>query len=180
MAFSLPARSTFYAILIVSGLPQTFLIGFGLKHPAAMHTWIEQSAADKSYTRLVSNPDRTREPSYSWGERLCEYSGWTTFSRDVDDLLAEHAIGAQTPLASTQYSIPFSMAYYGQTPRAYYTIDDPRFRDLTDIQRAPEQGAALLFSARQGNTETSLCAKACAPLRRNHQTRCAGLHRRPV
>ncbi len=25
------------------------------------------------------------------------------------------------------------MAYYGRTNRAYYTTDDPRFRDLTDF-----------------------------------------------
>ena len=164
LAFSLPARSAFCLILIVSGLPQTFLISFGLKHTAAMHTWIEQSALNKSYPRLVSKPDRTREPSYSWGERLCEYSGWSTFSRDVDDLLAKHAIGAQTPLASTQYSIPFSMAYYGRTPRAHYTVDDPRFRDLTDIQRAPKQSAALLFAARQGTPIPPLLRK------RTHRT----------
>ena len=74
-----------------------------------MRSWIEQSTLDRSYTSLVSSPDRTREPSYSWGERLCEYSGWNAFSRDVDDLLAERGIDAQTPLASTQYSIPFIM-----------------------------------------------------------------------
>ena len=149
LAFALPARSALYAALILSGLPQTVLIGLGLKHPAAMRSWIEQSTLDRSYTSLVSSPDRTREPSYSWGERLCEYSGWNAFSRDVDDLLAERGIDAQTPLASTQYSIPFGMAYYGRHTRAYYTIDDPRFRDLTDIQRAPDQNAALLFAARR-------------------------------
>ena len=127
LAFALPARSALYAALILSGLAQTVLIGLGLKHPAAMRSWIEQSTLDRSYTSLVSSPDRTREPSYSWGERLCEYSGWNAFSRDVDDLLAERGIDAQTPLlASTQHSIPFSMAYYGRHTRARTTRSTTR------------------------------------------------------
>ena len=106
LAFALPARSALYAALILSGLAQTVLIGLGLKHPAAMRSWIEQSTLDRSYTSLVSSPDRTREPSYSWGERLCEYSGWNAFSRDVDDLLAERGIDAQTPLPARSTVFP--------------------------------------------------------------------------
>ncbi len=148
LAFSLPVRRSLYIALIASGLVQALAIGLGLKYPGSVRRWVFASALDASYVGLVSQADRRREPSYSWSERLCEYSGWKAFSRDVEALVRERGIAADTPLVSNQYSIPFSMAYYAFTPRPYYTVDDPRFRDLTDLGRASAPQQSLLFAAR--------------------------------
>jgi hypothetical protein len=109
------------------------------------------TALNKSYVGLVSKQDKDREPSYSWSERLCEYSGWQRFSIDFENMLHQQKIQPRVALVSTQYSIPFTMAYYGRTHRAYYTTDDPRFRDLTDFAANagttyPEQ---VLFAIRK-------------------------------
>ncbi len=149
LAFHLPVRRWLYPALVLSGLLQAVSIGWALKYPGAVRTWFDRSQLDESYVGLVSRADRAREPSYSWHERVCEYGGWSAFSRSVDVLLAQRGIAAQTPLVSSQYSIPFGLAYYAETPRRYYTVDDPRFRDLTDIEKHLESAAPVLFVARQ-------------------------------
>ena len=82
-----------------------------LKHPGLYGDLAERSGLDKSYVGLVSKEDRGREPSYSWSERLCEYSGWHRFAADAEKVLPP------LPLLSTQYSIPFTLAYYGKAER---------------------------------------------------------------
>lgn len=149
LAFNLPARRGLYPALILSGLLQAVGIGWALKYPGTVGAWVERSRIDQSYVGLVSRVDRAREPSYSWSERVCEYGGWSAFSHSVDELLAQRNIAVQTPLVSNQYSIPFGLAYYANTPRTYYTVDDPRFRDLTDARNRLAPSAAALFVARQ-------------------------------
>ncbi len=57
-------------------------------------------------------------------------------------------------MLSTQYSLPFALAYYGSTNRNYFTVDDPRFRDLADfhVQSEPHDREIVLFVVRTGST----------------------------
>ena len=148
VAFAAQPRRWLLVAVVATGLLQSLAIGLGLKYPGVYSDLVAHSGLDKSYVGLVSKEDRGREPSYSWSERLCEYSGWHRFAADVEEVLPP------LPLLSTQYSIPFALAYYGRAERAFYTVDDPRFRDLTDFYRQckgdyPEE---VLFAVRAGGT----------------------------
>ena len=146
VAFAAHPRRWLLVALIATGLLQALAIGLGLKYPNLYSDLAVRSGLDKSYVGLVSQEDRGREPSYSWSERLCEYSGWCRFAADMEKILPP------LPLLSTQYSIPFALAYYGRTERKYYTVDDPRFRDLTDFyeQRKAPYPEQVLFAVRTG------------------------------
>ena len=146
IAFAAHPRRWLLVALVATGLLQALAIGLGLKYPGLYSNLAERSGLDKSYVGLVSQEDQGREPSYSWSERLCEYSGWRRFAADVEEVIPP------LPLLSTQYSIPFALAYYGRAKREYYTVDDPRFRDLTDFygqRKAPYPGE-VLFAVRTG------------------------------
>ncbi len=152
LAFALPVRRWLLVATVGTGLLQTLAIGIGLKYPGTFSELATKSGLDASYIGLVSKRDRSREPSYSWSERLCEYSGWQQFSEDFEDLLIKEGINRGLPLVSTQYSIPFTVSYYAETARAYYTIDDPRFRDLMGFPSAKKQQIpAVLFAARKNS-----------------------------
>ena len=148
VAFAAQPRRWLLVALVATGLLQALAIGLGLKYPGLYSDLAERSGWNKSYVGLVSQEDQGREPSYSWSERLCEYSGWRRFAADVEEVLPP------LPLLSTQYSIPFALAYYGRAERKYYTVDDPRFRDLTDFygQRKAPYPEAVLFAVRTGGT----------------------------
>lgn len=160
LAFSrriLPARPRWFLILtLLIGLFQAMFIGVALKYPGAARALgeiVDSSRANATYVQLVSTADRQREPSYSWTERLCEYHGWRQLSADLEKLLRQKQVHPATPLTSTQYSIPFSLAYYGFSDRSCYTLDDPRFRDLTDFhhQAGPAYPQQVLFAVRSGS-----------------------------
>ena len=146
VAFAAQPRRWLLVAVVATGLLQALAIGLGLKYPGLYSDLAERSGLDESYVGLVSEEDRGREPAYSWSERLCEYSGWRRFAADVEETLPP------LPLLSTQYSIPFALAYYGRVEREYYTVDDPRFRDLTDFygQRKAPYPEAVLFAVRTG------------------------------
>ena len=148
MAFAAQPRRWLLVAVVATGLLQALAIGLGLKYPGLYSELAARSGLDKSYVGLVSEEDRVREPSYSWSERLCEYSGWHRFAADVEEVVPP------LPLLSTQYSIPFALAYYGRAEREYYTVDDPRFRDLTDFygQRKGAYPREVLFAVRTGGT----------------------------
>ena len=145
-AFAVCPRRWLLVALVATGLLQSLAIGLGLKYPALYSDLIERSGLDQSYVGLVSQEDQVREPSHSWRERLCEYSGWRRLAADAEEIIP------RLPLLSTQYSIPFALAYYGQVEREYYTVDDPRFRDLTDFygQREEPYPEEVLFAVRTG------------------------------
>ncbi len=142
VAFAAQPRRWLLVALVATGLLQALAIGLGLKYPGLYSDLAARSGLDKSYVGLVSQEDQVREPSYSWSERLCEYSGWHRFAADVEEVIPP------LPLLSTQYSIPFALAYYGRTEREYYTVDDPRFRGLTDF--CEPYPAEVLFAVRTG------------------------------
>ena len=146
MAFAAHPRRWLLVAVVATGLLQALVIGLGLKYPGLYSDLAARSGLDESYVGLVSEEDRIREPSYSWSERLCEYSGWHHFASDVEETLPP------LPLLSSQYSIPFALAYYGRVEREYYTVDDPRFRDLTDFygQRKAPYPESVLFAVRTG------------------------------
>lgn len=146
VAFAAHPRRWLLVAVVATGLLQALAIGLGLKYPGLYSEFAVRSGLDKSYVELVSEEDRVREPSYSWSERLCEYSGWHRFAADVEETLPP------LPLLSSQYSIPFALAYYGRVEREYYTVDDPRFRDLTDFyeQRKAPYPETVLFAVRTG------------------------------
>ncbi len=146
VAFAAQPRRWLLVAVVATGLLQSLAIGLGLKYPGIYSDLAARSGLDKSYVGLVSEEDRGREPAYSWSERLCEYSGWRHFAADVEEVVPP------LPLLSTQYSIPFALAYYGRAERGYYTVDDPRFRDLTDFygQRKRSYPAEVLFAVRTG------------------------------
>ncbi|MCY4604220.1 MAG: hypothetical protein OXE49_08320, partial [Gemmatimonadetes bacterium] len=146
VAFAAPLRRWLLVAVVAIGLLQSLAIGLGLKYPGLYNDLAARSGLDKSYVGLVSEEDRVREPSYSWSERLCEYGGWHRFAADAEKVLPS------LPLLSTQYSIPFALAYYGRVEREYYTVDDPRFRDLTDFygQLKAPYPEEVLFAVRAG------------------------------
>jgi len=146
-AFAVYPRRWLLVALVATGLLQSLAIGLGLKYPALYSDLIERSGLDQSYVGLVSQEDQAREPSYSWRERLCEYSGWRRWAADVEEVIP------RLPLLSTQYSVPFALAYYGRAEREYYTVDDPRFRDLTDFygRRETPYPKEVLFAVRTGS-----------------------------
>lgn len=149
LAFALPARRWFLYATVITGLIQALAIGFSLKYPGSFSRFFNASGVDSSYVGLVSKKDRAREPSYAWSERLCEYSGWQNFSGDLQKLLQREGVAQNLPIISSQYSIPFTVAYYSSAPRSYFTIGDPRFRDLTDFYAtAPKHVGSALFIAR--------------------------------
>jgi len=152
LAFALPARRWLFVACIATGLTQALVIGFGLKYPGALSRTVSNSGLDASYVGLVSKKDRNREPSYSWSERLCEYSGWRGFSHSLAALLEQKGIEQNLALVSSQYSIPFTVAYYSSTARPYYTIDDPRFRDLADLSTASRPLTSPMLFAKRKNT----------------------------
>jgi len=160
LAFSqrlLPGRARWFLILtVVTGLLQALSVSIALKHPSALDALgrvFASPALDATYVRLVSTPDRRREPSSSWTERLCEYRGWQDLAGRFEALLRERNVPSSLPVLSTQYSIPFSLTYYGLKERSCYTIDDPRFRDLTDFfrQAGPPFPPQVLFAVRCGS-----------------------------
>jgi hypothetical protein len=150
LAFALPVRRWLLMAVVGTGLLQALVIGCGLKYPGAFNALLTTSGLDASYVSLVSKRDQSREPSYSWSERLCEYSGWQEFSANFEQLLKKEGVERGLALVSTQYSIPFTVSYYAATPRAYYTVDDPRFRDLTGFPTAKTQ-QAVLFAVRKNS-----------------------------
>jgi hypothetical protein len=153
---NLPARPHFFLLLVVlTGLFHALPIGVGLKYPVAfkrLNAALESPLLNATYARLVSSPDLQREASYSWTERLCEYSGWRRLAAELEKTLEQKAVPSSTPLLSSQYGISFAMAYYGAGERPCFTVDDPRFRDLTDFhqQAGPDFPETVVFVVREG------------------------------
>ncbi len=152
----LPARHTrFMAATLLAGLLLTLPIGVALRYPALAQNLCEvltSEALNASYVHLVSAEDRQREPSYSWSERVGEYGGWQAMADDLEQVLAREGIPPSVPLLSSQYGIVFAMAYYDRTGRPCFTVDDPRFRFLTDFheQAGPSLPDAALLMLRAG------------------------------
>ena len=97
VAFAAQPRRWLLVAVVATGLLQALAIGLGLKYPGFYSELAARSGLDKSYVGLVSEEDRTREPSYSWSERLCEYGGWHRFAADAEEVVAttaaaEHAV----------------------------------------------------------------------------------------
>ena len=71
------------AFVVSLGTIQTAIVGLSLKYPAALSRIADSvgGGLNATYTGLVSQRDRLREPSRSWMERACEYSGWRNFFR---------------------------------------------------------------------------------------------------
>ena len=88
-------------------------------------------------------------------ERVCEYTGWSDFTADLDDVLVQQGIDAETPLVSTQYDLVFGYAFYRRSRRPAYTIDDPKFALLFDFQHLRASVAtpndSLIFAVRSGS-----------------------------
>lgn len=159
LAFSppvLPARiRSFLVLALTAGLLHSLTIALALKYPSIVAETFATSSLNDTYVRLISTPDQQREPTYSWTERLCEYHGWQALGDHLDSLLASHAVPLSTPLATTQYGIAFDLAYYSPAARQYYTVDDPRFRHLTDLHQltAPNFPKQLLFVTRHNSPQ---------------------------
>jgi hypothetical protein len=160
LAFSsrlLPLRTrTFSIAALAVGLIHALTVAFALRYPGSLETIandLGDSRLNATYVRLVSTPDQQREPTFSWTERLGEYHDWSGLANRFDELLDRHRIPASTPLVSTQYGIPFSLSFYSPTRRSYYTVDDPRFRHLTDFHErtGAEASDQLLFLVRSGS-----------------------------
>ena len=158
VAFSrpnLPSRPLWFLVpLVLIGLLHTLPIALGLKYPTMaqhLNAALPNQVFNASYVSLVALPDRRREASYSWTERLCEYSGWRQLADDLEKTLAQKKVPPSTPLLSTQYGFSFAMLYYGLGTRPGFTVDDPRFRFLTDFQQqaGPDFPAQALFAARE-------------------------------
>ena len=152
LAFNVRIRRWLALTAVTTGALQAAAIGIGLKYPRLYSATYERGEWDRSYISLVSQEDRSREPSYSWSERICEYGGWVRFAGDFEEILRRQRIYPSLPVISTQYSIPFTLAYYGLIERHYYTIDDPRFRDLTDFVAVakPKYPEEVLYIVRSG------------------------------
>ena len=160
LAFStrlLPLRTRIFPIAALAiGLLHALTVAVALRYPGHLETIataVGDSSLNATYVRLVSTPDQQREPTYSWTERLGEYHGWADLADRFEELLVHHQIPAATPLASTQYGIPFGLSYYSSIQRPYYTVDDPRFRHLTDFheQSGAEPPEQILFLVRSGS-----------------------------
>ena len=153
----LPLRSqAFLGLLLATALLYTLPIALGLKFPILGHRLndaLNNKALNATYAALVAQPDRRREQSFSWTERLCEYSGWQAWTAHVDAALSKEELSTTIPLLSTQYNITFAAAYYADPQRRYFTVDDPRFRDLTDFQRqaGPDFPRRVLYVGRSGS-----------------------------
>jgi hypothetical protein len=152
VAFAAVSRRWIVAVVGI-GLLQALPIAVGLKYPG-LAAALSSRALDQSYVSMVSTPDRQREPSYSWSERLGEYHGWNGLATAIDSCAANAGLGDQVPLVSSQYGTVFATAYYSGRP--IYTVDDPRFHFLTDfsVQARPHPGR-LLFVVRQGTPVAS-------------------------
>lgn len=153
---NLPARANLFLFLVIlAGLLQTLPIGLALRYPALAQNLSQALAGETlnaSYVHLVSTEDRQREPSYSWSERICEYSGWQAMADDLEQVLAKEGIPPSVPLLSSQYGVTFAVAYYDRTGRPCFTVDDPRFRFLADFsqQTASPLPDAVLLVVRAG------------------------------
>ena len=158
LAFAPRTKRWLVLAAVATGTLQAAAIGSGLKHPGLYSALSGRGGLDRSYVGLVSQEDRSREPSYSWSERLCEYGGWMRFAGDFEQILRRQQIHPSLPVISTQYSIPFTLAYYGLIERQYYTIDDPRFRDLTDFVAGvqPNYPEEVLYVVRTGGSMPDL------------------------
>jgi 4-amino-4-deoxy-L-arabinose transferase-like glycosyltransferase len=157
LAFSrpcLPANARgFLVLLLATALLYTLPIAFGLKYPG-LATWLGNKKLDATYTALVAQPDQAREQSFSWTERLCEYSGWEVWATQLDTSLAQKGFSPAVPLLSAQYNIVFPLAYYGNPQRHYFTVADPRFYNLTDFanQAGPVYPRDVLYAGRSGSS----------------------------
>lgn len=167
--WSQPASRGFLATIVVIGALQTAAIGIALKYPgaadSAMRTLGIQQVLDESYPRLVSRPDQAREPTRSWNERLCEYAGWRAFTGRLERTISEAGLPPTVSLVSTQYNLPFTTAYYAAagSERIVYTVADPRFRRLADLDTETADVDSLLFVARSGSQLPHKLADAFSP-----------------
>ncbi len=156
LAFSrpcLPERARgFLILLLITTLLYTLPIAVALKYPG-LAAQLSSGRLDATYSALVAQPDRQREQSFSWMERLCEYSGWGRWATQVDASLVQNGFSHAVPLLSAQYNISFALAYYGDPQRRYFTVDDPRFRDLTDFKHlaGPAYPKDVLYAGRSGS-----------------------------
>ncbi|MFC1525318.1 glycosyltransferase family 39 protein [Candidatus Latescibacterota bacterium] len=133
-------RRWYVPVLVVVGGLQTLGIALSLKYPqlpAQAGAWLGDDA-DATYPRLVSPADQVREPSATWTERVCEYHGWRELVPRLEAALGAHDVPRSTPIVSTQYAIPFGVAYYSPG-RPVHTLDDPRFRFLADLTPTDSQ-----------------------------------------
>ena len=160
------SRRALLAVFAV-GVLQAWPIAYGLKYPGQAAA-LASDALDATYVAMVSAPDRQREPSYSWSERLGEYHGWSGLAAALEDSLRQSGIAAGVPLSSTQYGTVFAVNYYAGRP--IYTVDDPRFRFLTSFEAlARPRPERTLFVVRQG-TDAASSLDAVYPHRRKLYT----------
>tara|TARA_B100000686_G_C16763774_1_gene960469 strand:- start:54 stop:1661 length:1608 start_codon:yes stop_codon:yes gene_type:complete len=145
-ALKLINRRWFMITMIALGLAHSGAVAWILKVPAVAN--IEQLFGQTvafNYRYLVSKEDQVREPSRSWEDRLCEYHGWRQFAHQVENRAAFFDGDKQIPIVSNQYQIVFAQAFYGNFARPVYTIDDPRFHNLSALSNAVQSSDTLLF-----------------------------------
>jgi hypothetical protein len=150
------------AVVVILGITQTGVVALSVKYPhlaAGLSTALGKNA-NSTYLGLVSQEDERREPSLSWVERVCEYSGWRDFAANMEAILEKEHVSTDTPLVSTQYDLTFAHAFYQPSarslPRPSFTIDDPKFRRLSDFDFELSAGKSrppleILFAARSGS-----------------------------
>ena len=147
----------FLILVILVGLLQSLTASLALKYPGAVDSFIDkiggQKLVDESYPALVSPADRAREPTRSWNERLCEYAGWSAFTRNLEQSMTSAGLSLSVALVSSQYNLPFTTAFYAApgTERRVYTVADARFMHLADLNIAQPRPDTLLFVARAGS-----------------------------
>ena len=140
-------------LLFLTASVQTLGIGTGLKFPAlfAHLGAATENRLNATYRHLVAQPDLRREVAFTWTERLCEYWGWRNLAAELDALAGSDL--SLTPVVSTHYGLTFALEYYGDSGRISYTVDDNRFRHLTDLfmQSGSQLPRQLLFVVRRGS-----------------------------
>lgn len=163
-------RRLFLWGIVGTNLAQALAFGVALRFPTLVQELappLQSSGIDQSYTLLVAAPDRRREAAFSWTERLCDYRGWSGLAAALNSRLAEQSIETAA-LASDQYGVVFGLAYYAETGgrlRDYRTVDDPRFRDLSDLYAAdPAPPPQVLFVARASSALPTSVASRYRPV----------------
>ena len=149
-------RLLFYSV-VITNLIQALSIGLGLRFPGIardLDSALRLAALNESYSLLVAAPDRRREATYSWTERLCEYRGWRRFAAELEEELTATQMGRDVPLVSHQYGVAFGLDYYGSGKRTHFTVEDPRFSDLSDLYAScgVDLPPEILFVARARTT----------------------------
>lgn len=144
--------------------------------PATMLRWPAVTASmgtgwghlNDTYQSIVSAPDRPREPTVSWTERVCEYHGWNDVGQQLDRFVADRGLPTPVTVSSIEYGLAFGAARYADLVGSVVLPLDPRFQRL-----APPPGDVTLWLAREGQSGglgpeigwLTRQAEGCQPLR---------------